>query len=395
MSCQIEVLHRSIPHLSTPLIKAVQQASPDVISLLIKHGADTELAVEKEQTPLFYATRISAAKELLVHGANVNHQDVSGRTPLFCLSSAKAEEFLRHGANVNHEDRFGQTPLFCAENRAHAEELLRYGATVNHMCKLGDTALFEAIRRSRLDVVELLISNGADVNIYTRNDAWSLGKIRSITPLLQALRALFGSQVLIPGRPKRCQFAAERIENYFDIIKLIAPLSDTFSFTLPSGEIEPYIVYFFRAESMRGCDDLIGTKYMLRHGASANFSRFYDYVVACNFEMKPFTEAFLKLALLSGCSFDKYPCDLVEPVLKLVMNLFSQPLTLQELSIMAIRQCLSNRRLWTKIDSLSVPLLVKDKIKLKTYSETGRTNVEFKFRSAKHQVFINVCKSIL
>ena len=346
--------------LSTPLIKAAQQASRDVISLLIQHGADTELGDERSQTPLFYAANIASTQEL-----------------------------LKHGASVNHQSSCDQTPLFRATNVAQMNELLRHGANVNHQDKSGETALFDAIWKSRRDMVECLISNGADVNIVTKSAGeqcglWAVFKEYSFTPLKQALTALIKMSNLTPSTFKSGRDPVELIESYFDIIKRIVPLSDNFSFTAATGETEPCVVRFFKVESQHGWDDLIVTKYLLRHGARAKFSLFYDCIFKCNFNIKPFSKAFLKLALLSGCSFDGWqselqsdPCrrpvhsanaSLVQSVQALVTDLFSQPLTLQELSIMAVRQCIGSRQLWTKIDALPVPRSVKDMIQLKTFS---------------------------
>ena len=233
----------------------------------------------------------------------------------------------------------------------------------------------------------------------------------SFTPLRQALSSLFILNIS-PSIRESHPASVERIENYFDIIKLIVPRSDDFSFTLPTGKSEPCVVHFFRDESKHGWDDLITTKYLLRNGATADFDLFYDYIFTCMFEIRSFSKAFLKLIILAGCKFDKYfselksnpnrrPVDpanasVVQLVQDLATDLFSQPLSLQELSIMPIRKSISIPKLWAKIDSLPVPLLTKDKIKLKTYSESGR--IDFDFKIANHadgQLCINICKSIL
>ena len=159
---------------STPLIKAVRQASRDVISLLLENGADTELVNEDSKTPMFYAANITATHEL-----------------------------LRHGASVNHQDHFDQTPLFRATNVAESKALLRHGVNVNHRDQFGQTALFYAICRSRRDLVEFLISYGADVNIYTRAgkglDFWAEYKECSFTPLQQAMRSFIEMSKLKPS----------------------------------------------------------------------------------------------------------------------------------------------------------------------------------------------------
>ena len=74
--------------------------------------------------------------------------------------------------------------------------------------------------------------------------------------------------------------------------------------------------------------------------------------------------SFLRLLLLAGCAFDTDFAEMEKKVLGKVGDLFSQPPTLQELSVMAIRQSIGSRQLWTKIDSLPIPRSVKDMIQL-------------------------------
>ena len=386
---------------STPLIKAVQQASLDVISLLLENGADTEIACGQAETPLFFARTAAVTKELLKHGANVNHENYSGQTPVFHMYVASIDiekELLRHGANVNHRDT------------------------------TGITALFGAILNERRDLVEFLISNGADVNISRKASTGVIFESSSygFTPLHTALRVFNGFKYRSLVGDDRLNPRIVRIQDYFDIIKLIVPLCNDISVAVRPWIAEPCVVHFFKAETEHGWGDLMVTKYLLRHGASAEFSRIYDCIFNCKFEIEPLTEAFLKLTILAGCKFNKYFNDiksaphrnpkhpenasLVQLVQELIMDLFSQPLTLQEMAVMAIRKYISSPKLWAKIDTLSDPPLIKHLIKLKTYSDSGRTDFDFKCRvyrqsgrtgfdvrrvQCRTHLCINVCKSIL
>ena len=83
-----QLSHHPAASRTTALICAARQGNPDVISLLIQHGADTELADEYNETALFFAENISATQELLKHGASVNHENHEGRTPLFRAKSS-------------------------------------------------------------------------------------------------------------------------------------------------------------------------------------------------------------------------------------------------------------------------------------------------------------------
>ena len=371
---------------STPLIEAVRQTRLDVIALLLESGADTENADSKLRTPLFFANTAAVTKELLKHGANVNHQNCYDQTPLFFRPEASIDvsmELLKHGANVNHRDKTGQT------------------------------ALFEAILNHRRDLVEILISNGADVNINraSKESVEITNYSRcGLTPLQTALRSFIKLVQYCPFVTDPRYHHVQRLQNYFDVIKLIVPLCNDFSFVVPPGITEPCLVHFFKAEIKFDWGDLTVTKYLLRHGAWVEFSRFYDCILNCDFEIWFMAEGFVKLTILAGCKFNKYFDDLksapyrrpahsanaslVQLVKQKILHLFSQPLSLKEMSIMAIRKYISSPQLWAKIDTLSVPPLVKHMIKLKTYSESGRIDFDFKCKWRSHRC-INVCKSIL
>ena len=387
---------------TTPLIQAVRQTRLDVIALLLESGADTDNADSKLRTPLFFANTAAVTKELLKHGANVNHQDCYDQTPLF----------YRHEASIDV-----------------TVELLRHGANVNHRDKTGRTTLFDAILNYRQDLVEILISNGADVNINrASNESVENTKYSccGLTPLQTALKSFNKLRLFILFDDETPAHRVQRLQNYFDIIKLIVPLCNDFSIAVPPSitVTEPCVVHFFQVETEYGWDDLIVTKYLLRHGACAEFSQFYDCIFNCNFEIRSLTAAFLKLTIMAGCKFNKYFNDiksaphriaahvanasLVEFVQQQIMDLLSQPLSLQDLTVMAVRKYISSPQLWAKIDTLSVPPLVKHMLKLKTYSESGRIDFDFKCRVYRKsgrtdvrrvqcgtQLCINVCKSIL
>ena len=127
--------------------------------------------------------------------------------------------------------------------------------------------------------------------------------------------------------------------------------------------------------------DLTVSKNLMRYGATCDFLNLYQITAKTAYCLDCVDATFLKLVLLAGCKFDNYFKRLeketqwppvyaarVQPLNDSIKGLFSQPLTLQELSVMAIRQCIGSRQLWAKIDFLpeGIPRSVKDIIKLKT-----------------------------
>lgn len=70
----------------TPLVRAVQNNSEDVVELLLKYGANIHLCDEQKRSPIWIAAssgNIKLVKLLVENGANVNQCSFSGKSPLF------------------------------------------------------------------------------------------------------------------------------------------------------------------------------------------------------------------------------------------------------------------------------------------------------------------------
>ena len=321
---------------------------------------------------------------------------------------------IEQGADLEIEGDDGRfymygTPLSVATyyyNTAAVKLLLEHGADVNHRPRLegGRTVLFVAIVSKQLHLVELLLSHGADANVFAdyqdKRERYH-NKVCGYSPLHAALRSFSSirrvrrnSRIDPLGKPATA-FAA-----HLAILKLVVPRCDSFDLIIDDAvnstyRLEPCVVHFFQTELKLGWDDdFTTTKYLLRNGAVAKFSQFYDCLFEITTSFKPITTSFLQLLLLSGCKFDNITemktkertCNQlwfdehIQPVLDNVDELLSQPLSLQELSVMAIRQSIGSRQLWAKIYSLSVPPSFKDMIQLKTYNPDKNT---------RHYMFFN------
>lgn len=74
--------------------------------------------------------RLATAKRLLALGADPNHRDRRGRTPLFEADDLDmVETLLANGADVTIRDENGLGPVFATWNDAIAVRLLRAGAS--------------------------------------------------------------------------------------------------------------------------------------------------------------------------------------------------------------------------------------------------------------------------
>lgn len=131
---------------------------------------------------------VNAVRRLLVEGSNLNDATDDGESLLSLACSAGyyelAQVLLAMSAQV--EDR-GQkndcTPLMEAASAGHIEIielLLRHGADVNALSSTGNTPLMYACAGGHVEAVKTLLKNGANVEDHNENGH---------TPLMEAASA--------------------------------------------------------------------------------------------------------------------------------------------------------------------------------------------------------------
>ena len=176
------VLHKTIDRLNDEVTGAVQ--------LLLKYGADVNAKRDDLWTPLhlaFHVRKLKAARILLIHAADVNARTSDGQAPLHLLSKREprqdedegsdvANQLLERGANVNEKDNYNATPLHLASYYRRLEivrVLLDNGANIDMENDLGKTALQIAImgnghaQGNGVGVARLLLAHGAEA--YARS----------------------------------------------------------------------------------------------------------------------------------------------------------------------------------------------------------------------------------
>jgi len=120
---------------------AIQEAISD------KNVNADELIPPLDRTGLFLpGISDETLDTLIINGADVNHRDVWGRTPIFYANSInKIHSLLASGADINEKDNNGQTPLHFIDN---------------------------------MSFITFLVGNGSDPNIYDNNGvlAWELSQ---------------------------------------------------------------------------------------------------------------------------------------------------------------------------------------------------------------------------
>ena len=165
---------------STALLWLAHWNNFDTADLLLRAGADANLANDFRMTPLSEAcTNASAAlvRLLLKSGANPNTAIATGETPLMtCAKTGNADAvrmLIEYGAAVNvKEPSQNQTALMWAAAERHPDmvkALIESHADLQAHTKQGFTPLHFAARVGDLESVKLLLAAGVDVNILTQS----------------------------------------------------------------------------------------------------------------------------------------------------------------------------------------------------------------------------------
>jgi ankyrin repeat protein len=158
-----------------PLAKAVKAGDLPAVRTLIKSGTDVNARSGDGSTPLLWAAHNSSleiARALIAAKATVDTANDYGVTPLLQASragdTAMVDLLLKSGANPSLAHPEGETPLLAAARAgsvAAVRLLLARSVDVNAAEKFQKTtALMWAAAEGHLDVVDVLIEAGADVN---------------------------------------------------------------------------------------------------------------------------------------------------------------------------------------------------------------------------------------
>ncbi|XP_065343666.1 uncharacterized protein LOC135941846 [Cloeon dipterum] len=163
---------------NTPLHHAALENYPEILEMLVNHGADVNLQNKNGWTALHLAARYNPelSQTLLDHGADVNSKEIDAWTPLLLAARFYPElskTLLNHGADVNSNTKMGSSPLHFAAryNPELSQTLLDHGADINSKEIDAWTPLHFAARYNP-ELSQTLLDHGADIN-SKEIDAWT------------------------------------------------------------------------------------------------------------------------------------------------------------------------------------------------------------------------------
>jgi ankyrin repeat protein len=199
----------------SPLKQAIFKEQPDIVQALIDAGANVNLLLENQETPLIHAASVGnleIVKILVEAGADAKviseHEDhalllaaASGHRDIFDYLSPfvlpkqqrQAQRALESGIREKQrkQDRLVEKLVDAAGlgNLKQVQEAIADKVDVNGIGSGGSTALYQASWWGRTRVLKELIASGADIELQHEEDQF--------TPLLSAVRMATSSSVFL------------------------------------------------------------------------------------------------------------------------------------------------------------------------------------------------------
>jgi ankyrin repeat protein len=292
---------------STPLQWAVYHGDVAEVRRLLNAGADVSMANNYGATPMGLAAEVGNAeiiKLLLEAGADADSPNPEGQTALMAVARTgnveAAELLVKYNATVDAREQWGgQTALMWAAARRHPQMmqfLISKGTDVNarsihrdyqrHVTAEGRpksldsggfTPLLYAARENCAACVEVLLRNGADIDlpdpdgvspllVAIMNANWDLAKQLIVAGADVNQWDIYGEAPLFTSVGLRNQVSGGRAS--------IDPLNETNGLTIVRMLLErganPNMQLFFRPANLLGSTNTRGSTPLIRAAANAD-----------------------------------------------------------------------------------------------------------------------------
>lgn len=205
---------------STALHVVTYRKNIKLIELLLKHGANPDLANENGNAPLLNIARdgdsyLDMIELLLNYGANINFINPKDKGTAVNVAAVNGqymavELFLRRGADPSISMLAGYAPLHYASSRGYigknkelgrllpfhpkkkgdyfktVQVLLKYGVSINQRSPKGKTPLYMAASggRGSEQILQILLKHGADPHIHTNKGYFPLHRATMVGNLI-------------------------------------------------------------------------------------------------------------------------------------------------------------------------------------------------------------------
>jgi len=214
----------------TPLLRAIERNNVDAVKILLDAGADIEYRNRPRETPLILASGRGfdgIVQLLLDHGAKINGTEMFGSTALIAAAQEGQEAvfklLLSKGANPEMTMLNGWNAMKAAVQKGNGQivQLLLQQTKVMPSKEILDQ-MKQAIRAGNVDVLEAFLKNGYDVNSKDEYGD-SLLNIASGEGQAAAVQILLGHKANIEAVNDRGEKAVDRAiwKNSVEILKLL------------------------------------------------------------------------------------------------------------------------------------------------------------------------------
>ena len=264
---------------------------PEIVSYLVKNGAPLNALAQDGKNPLHLATENKAhdaMKALLENGADPLTRTKEIKTPLLIAASAGdeiavdlllAQPFVKQTVDDFRAHGNGYTPLMAAvaaNQIAIAEKLIKIGANLNQRDMQNRHCLYIAVESGHLEMTEMLIKNGADVEKAQRSAGNSMPMLHRINAghYNELLHILYQAGVNINITDSSGQTALHRAVEVQDRKKVKMLLDLGADPNLPNRQGRRPIDVLMEVAPYTDVSDLV--RQLIEHHADTNLSTFVE-----------------------------------------------------------------------------------------------------------------------